>query len=251
MAYREKDYTDPATMLATHDRTGQSAAEAAVARLAEQGTPITVDLTPNPEIENYQNHAQVARDAASTAYRAELSGIVREATVGEPDRIFRTQLVGEDRLLYSEDIRTALGANKEPFIMSKDRKTHTQFYRTDTEDTFIFERYDKKTNLLVELTVVNGNEDKLFDHDRDGHLKPSKEIKKLRQEGELSVDYSRQKLAEGANKLTYNQASGELGFAAAVMAQRGAAGPEITRFKSKNPVKPSARGFWSGFWSRL
>jgi|GEM_PF-3772259 len=251
MAYSEKDLTDPATMLAAHDRAGQSAAEAAVARLAEQGTAVTIDTTPNPAIASLEHQAQVQRDTTSTKYRGELGEILREATVGEPDRVFRTQLAGEDRLAYSEDMRTALGAKTEPFIMSKDRKTHTQFYRTDTEDTFIFERYDKKTNLLVELTVVNGKEAKLFDHDRAGHLKPSKEIKKLRQEGELSVDYTRQQLAEGAKKLTYNQASGEVGFAAAVMAQRGSAAPEITRFKSKNPVKPNVRGFWSSFFSRL
>ena len=251
MAHSEKDATDPAIMLAAHDRAGQSAAEAAMARLAEQGTPITVDMTPNPDIASYQNQAQNERDAASSKYRGELGEIVREATIGEPDRVFRTQLAGVDRLAYSEDVRTALGAKTEPFIMSKDRKTHTQFYRTDTEDTFIFERYDKKTNLLVELTVVNGKEAKLFDHDRAGRIRPSKEIDNLRKEGELSAEYTRQKLTEGAKKLTYNHASGELGFATAVMAQRGASGPEITRFKSKNPVKLSAPGFWAGFFSHL
>ena len=218
-----------------------------MARLAEQGTPITVDLSPNPDIAGLQGEAQSQRDSASSKYRSELGKLVRDATVGEPGRVFRTQLTGADQLVYSEDIRTALGANKEPFIMSKDRKTHTQFYRTADDDTYIFERYDKKTNLLVEQTIIHGKERELFEKGRDGHFKPSKEIKQLKKEGELSVDYARPEFDQGAEKMTYKQASGELGFAAAVMARRGASSSEITRLKSKNQ---STSGFWSRLWSR-
>jgi hypothetical protein len=206
---------------------------------------VELDTSQNlsPKIQELTLKADKAGEIAIKQYADNLGKTLVAALDKTGKSMVKNTLKGE-QLNMVEDLRLALGAPLEPLFLDSDKKSFTQYFKSDLDrDILIAERYDRKTGRLVEMSVVRGED--LVKTNKKGEAKASKTLKAEMIKTHTETSYANPTEAASSD---IRESKGDIAKAAAIMRRRGATGVDSASLQRTKKVK-RREPWWTGLFS--
>ena len=243
----EAAYAMKETMDTRHELLTQLEQKKVAAERLKEAVGIELSLEPNPRIDALEQTANNEGDVAIRKYAEALNMAVDKALDTESDGVVKETLRG-DELNIIEDLRTALGADITPDCIDKDRKSLTQYFKSNltsdsAEAIILAERYDRKTGRLVEVSIVNGEGLLKL---KKGEAQPTKKLRDAISEAQTHESYLTPN--EHASMDLKLDGSRDHAIAGNVMYRRGATGYEAEGIQKTKKVK-RRQPWWTGLFS--
>ncbi|MEO7617768.1 MAG: hypothetical protein ABIS59_02910 [Candidatus Saccharibacteria bacterium] len=230
--------TDTRLEVQAQDAELQTAAE----RLREK-LGIDIPLNLSTKIEALTTSADKAGELAIKAYTENLGKTLEASLDRTSEGMVKNTLKGE-QLNMVEDLRVALGVAIEPLFLDSDKKSFTQYFKSDLDkDILLAERYDRESGRLVEASVIRGED--LVKTNKKGEAEASKTLKAEMIKTQTETSYANP--TEDASAQIRN-ATGDIGMAGAIMRRRGASGVESASMERSKKVK-RREPWWTGLFS--